>query len=101
MQKFNARFIRESDENYPKHALNIYEENETAMERNEAVLNEFNAKLYLTEANDEIPGNCKYLLTLTQGPQNQKQTNTEGLAKLLKLKIGVKIMLTVNRDIQD
>ena len=81
--------------------MNIYGENETAMERNEAVLNEFNAKLYLTEANDKIPGNCKYLLTLTQGPQNQKQTNTEGLAKLLKLKIGVKIMLTVNRDIQD
>ena len=79
----------------------MYGENETAMERNEAVLNEFNAELYLTEANDEIPGNCKYLLTLTQGPQNQKQTNTGGLAKLLKLKIGVKIMLTVNRDIQD
>ena len=33
--------------------------------------------------------------------QNQKQTNTGGLTKLLKLKIGAKLMLTVNVDIQD
>ena len=33
--------------------------------------------------------------------QNQKQTNTEGLAKLPKLKSGTKVMLTVNVDIQD
>ena len=32
--------------------------------------------------------------------QNQKQTNTGGLAKLLKLNIGAKVMLTVNVDIQ-
>lgn len=34
-------------------------------------------------------------MTLVQAAQNQKQINT-GLAKLLKLKIGVKVMLTVN-----
>ena len=33
--------------------------------------------------------------------QNQKQTNTGGLAKLLNLKTGAKVMLTVNVDIQD
>ena len=35
-----ARFIRESDENYPKGALHMDAENEPAMKRNEAVLNE-------------------------------------------------------------
>ena len=30
-----------------------------------------------------------------------EQTNTGGLAKLLKLKIGAKLMLAVNIDIQD
>ena len=32
--------------------------------------------------------------------QNQNQINTGGLAKLLKLKIGAKVMLTVNVDIK-
>ena len=36
-----ARFIRESDENYPKDAWNRYAENEPAMKRKEAILNEF------------------------------------------------------------
>ena len=40
-------------------------------------------------------------LSLIQAAQNQKQTITKGLVKLLKLKIGRKVMLTVNRDIQD
>ena len=43
----------------------------------------------------------KYPLALIQAPQNQKQTNTGGLVKLLKLKIGAKVMLIVNIDIQD
>ena len=40
-------------------------------------------------------------MALIQAAQNQRQTNTGGLAKLLKLKIGAKVMLTVNIDIQD
>ena len=36
-----------------------------------------------------------------QAAQNQKQTNTAGLAKFLKLKIGAKVILTVNIDIHD
>ena len=32
---------------------------------------------------------------------NEKQTNTGGLAKFLNLKIGAKMMLTVNLEIQD
>ena len=35
----NARFIHESDENYPVDALHMYAENEPAVKRNEAVLN--------------------------------------------------------------
>ena len=34
-----------------------------------------------------------------QAAQNKKQTNTGGLAKLFKLRIGPKVMLTVNLDI--
>ena len=53
----DARFIRESDENYPKVALHMYAENEPAMKRNEAVLNELPGELYIIKANDKIPDN--------------------------------------------
>ena len=58
-------------------------------------------KLYTIEANDKIPANCKYPLALIQAAQNQIQTNTGALAKLLKLKTGAKVKLAVNMDMQD
>ena len=74
----------------------MYAENEPAMKRNEAVLSDLLAELYRIKANDEVSDNCKYPLAA----QNQKQTNTEGLANLLKLKIGKKVMLSINIGIQ-
>ena len=53
----DARFIREADEKYPKVALHMYAENEPAMKRNEAVLNELPGELYIIKANDKIPDN--------------------------------------------
>ena len=38
---------------------------------------------------------------MIEAAQNQKQTNTGGLAKSLELKIGAKVMLAVNVDTQD
>ena len=96
-----ARFIHESDENYPKNVLHMYAENEPAMKKNDAVLNYLSGKLYTTETYDKIPDNWKYPLTTIQAVQNQKETNTVGLANFLKLNIGSKKMLTINLDIQD
>ena len=79
----------------------MHADNEPVMKRNEAVLNEFPGKLYTIKAKDKILDNCKYPLALIQAAQNQRQTNTGGLAKLLKLKTDAKVMLTVNTDIQD
>ena len=79
----------------------MFAENEPAMKRNKAVLNKLSGKTYTIEANYKIPENRKYTLGLKIVAQNQKQTNTGGLAMLLKLKIGAKVMLTVNIDIQD
>ena len=58
-------------------------------------------ELYTIEAADKIPDNCKYQLAAIQTAQNQKETNRGGLEKLLKLKTGAKVLLTVNLDIQD
>ena len=83
-----------------KMPLGMYVENEPTMKRNEVVLNNLTGELYTTKTNDKIPNNCKYPSAFIQATQNQKQTNTGGLAKLLKLKIGANVILT-NIDIQD
>ena len=93
-----ARFICESVENYPKDALHMYAENEPAMKRNEAVLNDLPGQLYTIEANNKIQQNIK-IFKYFDNCKYQKQTNTGGLAKLLKLKIGAKAMLIINMDI--
>ena len=79
-----ARFIHESDENYPVDALHMYAENEPALKRNEAVSNNLPGELCTIKADEKIPDNCKYPLALTEAAQNKKPTNTRDLAKLLK-----------------
>ena len=74
----------------------MYAENEPVMKRNDAVLNVLPGELCTTEADGKIPDICKYPLATIQAAQNQKQTNTGCLAKFLKLKVGAKVMLTVN-----
>ena len=76
----------------------MYVENEPAMKCNAAVLNDLPGGLYIIEALDEISDICKYPMIAIQDAQNQKQTNTGDIAKLLKLNVGVKVMLAVNID---
>ena len=79
----------------------MYVENEPAIGRNEAISNNLPGKHYTIEADNKMPDNCKYPLEMILVAQNQKQINTGGLVKLLKLKIGARVMLTVNVDMQD
>ena len=66
------RFICESDKNYPKVPWHMYAKNKPAMKRNEAVLNELPDELYIIEANDKIPDNCKYPLLRIKSKQTQE-----------------------------
>ena len=81
------RFICESDGNYPKYALHMHVENEPSMKRIGAVLNDLLGKRYTVKANGKVPDKCKYPLAFIQAAQNQKQRNTGGLAKFLKLQM--------------
>ena len=47
----------------------------------------------------KISDNFKYPLALVQAAQNQKQTNTVGSAKFLKLKVSAKVKSAVNTDV--
>ena len=73
--------MQESDKKHPKDALHMYAENEPAMERNEAVLNDLPGEIYTIEANNKIPDNFKHPLALNQDFQNQNQTNAGDLGK--------------------
>ena len=75
--------------------------NESAVKRNELVLNDLPDNPHTKEATDKIPDDFKYPLAKIQAVQNQKQTNKGGLGKSLKLIIDAKVMLTVNLDKQD
>ena len=78
----------------------MYEsENKPSAKRYEAVLNDLFGEIYTIKGNDKIPGKCKLREALIQAAQNQKQTNKGSLVKLLKLKIGAKVMLTVEQEI--
>ena len=50
-------------------------ENEAAMKRNDAILNDLPGKLYAIETDGKIPDNCKYKLATIHAAQNQKQRN--------------------------
>ena len=70
-----ARFIHESNENYPKDALHIYAENKPATKRNDAVLNDLPGEFYTIEAHDKLPDNCKYPMA-TESNQNCSELKT-------------------------
>ena len=48
-----------------------------------------------------IPADCKYFEFLILLAQNREQSETGGLVKCLELKVGSKVMDTVNVEIQD
>ena len=65
-----ARLIHKSDENFPKDPVQMYAENEPAMERSDTVLNDLPGELYTIHGDDKIPDNFKYPLVTIQTVQN-------------------------------
>ena len=59
----------------------MYSQNEPAIKKNEAVLNDFSGELYAREANGKIPDNCKYVMALIQAVQNQNQNKHKRFSK--------------------
>ena len=100
-KQIRERFIEESDINYPKNALHMYAENYPTVKHNRKILDKLPSKTYTISAIDQIPNDCKYPATLISLAQNKKQSETGGLAKCLEIKVGAKVMVTVNADIQD
>ena len=79
----------------------MFAENYPTVKHNRKMLDKLLGKMYKVNAIDQIPADCKYPETLIPLAQNKKQSETGGLAKCLELKVGAKVMVTVNVDIQD
>ena len=94
-----ALFIQYPETPYPYDALHIYAENNPANIYNEHMLNSLPGRLITIPAKDNIPKNCSMKDVLEA--QNQKQSNTGGLAVLLKMKVNVRVMVTTNVDLSD
>ena len=100
-KQIRERFIEESNTNYPENALHMFAENYLTVKHHRKMLDKLPKKMYIINAIDQIPADCKYPETLISLAQNKKQSETGGLAKCLELKVGAKVMVTVNVDIQD
>ena len=94
-KQIRERFLKESDINYPeKHCMCMLKDNRK-------ILDKLPSKTYTINAIDQIPADFKYPATLISLALDKKQPETGGLANRLELKVGAKVMVTVNVDIQD
>ena len=99
--RLKAIFVKENDVNYPRNALHMFAENNSALLHKKEMLMSLPGVLHKIEAIDAIPGDYKYPRSMILSAQNRTQADIGSLAKCLKLKKVVKVMITVNIDIQD
>ena len=100
-KQIRGRFIEESAINYPENDSHMFAENFPTVKYNRKMLGKLPGKIYIVNAIDQIPADCKYPETLISLTQNKKQSETGDVPKCLELKVGAKVMVTVNIDIQD
>ena len=99
VDNLQARFIDKADSDYPENALHIFAENHPVTLHNETMLQNTPGEIVMIHALDEIPAN--YCKTAIFEAQHRRQSETGGLALLLNLKIGARVMITSNIDISD
>ena len=85
--KLKSRFIEKTNKVFRHDKLHRFAENEFVNRHNKQFLECLSGDTFKIDAIDAIPVNCDSNESLIQAAQNQKLTNTGGLAKL---KIGVK-----------
>lgn len=89
------------DESYPSSTLLVFAENQPIIFHKKKILNALEGVRYELCVIDKILDNFKCQLKTIESAQNRRQTETVGLAKLIYLKIVVKVVITVELDIQN
>ena len=93
-----SRFFSKDEPLYPESAVHIFTRNKPVEHHNEVQLD---SDLVIIQAIDEIPRHIKLTESQEDAIKQRKLSERGNLADLLKLKIGAKIMLTVNVNIED
>ena len=82
-----SRFVNLDDHNYPKQVLHIFAENGPVSAHNLMTLNKLPGDLVAIPAMDTIPANSGFTQCQIMAAQNRKQSESRGLARLLKLNL--------------
>ena len=100
-QKLKARFVNETADNYLQNAVHMFAENYPTVVHDKKILETLPGELHRVNSIDNIPADYKYPLHSIESAQNRKQTDAADLTKCLELKVGTKVVVTVNIDIKD
>uniref|UniRef100_A0A7M5USS7 DNA helicase n=2 Tax=Clytia hemisphaerica TaxID=252671 RepID=A0A7M5USS7_9CNID len=94
-----SRFISKDSPNYPADVTHIFAENKPVDAYNLKKLNELSTEMHLITAQDEVP---KHLTSSDMKfIESAKARETGGLARVLELKVGARILISKNIDITD
>ncbi|XP_066910992.1 ATP-dependent DNA helicase PIF1-like [Clytia hemisphaerica] len=98
-QLLRSRFISKDAPDYPSDTTHIFAENKPVEEFNISKLNELPTEKHSIFAQDEVP---KHMTNQDlQFIENAKARETGGLARILEMKVGARILISKNIDITD
>ncbi|XP_066912801.1 uncharacterized protein [Clytia hemisphaerica] len=94
-----SRFITKDSPDYPANITHIYAENKPVDLYNLQMLEKLPTEKHLISAQDEVPKN------LTRSDlnfiENAKARDTGGLARIIEMKVGARVLISKNIDIAD
>ena len=96
-----SRLVVQKEISYPIDTLHLFAENTPADAQNKLMINQLNSECVLIKAIDKFPTNLVFLESDYEFIKNAKLSVTGNLAYSLELKIGAKVMVTCNIDIED
>jgi len=95
----STRIIEPNDPNYPSDAIHIWAENVLVNQHNQNKLNALPGNKYDIIAIDKVPENITN--AMLEKVYQRSQMDTGGLARSFVIKLGAKVMLTSNIDVED
>ena len=95
----SERIVNKSDDNYSKEAMHIWAENQPVDAHNEEMLDMINENLVTIIAHDVFPSSVS-VHDINKAMKRGRCSNA-GLAHTIKLKVGARVMLTANLDVED
>ena len=95
----SERIVKKSDENYPRKSMHIWAENKHVDTHDKKMLDSINGELVTIIAQDLYPTNVSDI-DINKVLERERCSNA-GLDYKIELKVGARVMLTTNVDVED